>query len=149
MALPHVFHILPSRGEYYLMDKSEGSRANHVLFQCPLALGKGVLVSPTVHGNLIVGPNAVAAEDKTRVNTTGEGLEYVRSTAVKSVPSLNFPQLNSQFCRNAGQFWTRMTLFWRSMTALSIWPASNHRGFPRRRPLPKRRLPWCRRAECS
>lgn len=90
MALPHVFHILPSRGEYYLMDKSEGSRANHVLFQCPSALGKGVLVSPTVHGNLIVGPNAVAAEDKTRVNTTGEGLEYVRSTAVKSVPSLNF-----------------------------------------------------------
>lgn len=90
MALPHSFHILPSRGEYYLMDKSEGSRANHVLFQCPSALGKGVLVSPTVHGNLIVGPNAVAAEDKTRVNTTGEGLEYVRSTAVKSVPSLNF-----------------------------------------------------------
>lgn len=90
MVLPHSFHILPSRGEYYLMDKSEGGRAGHVLFQCPSALGKGVLVSPTVHGNLIVGPNAVAAEDKTRVNTTGAGLEFVRSTAVKSVPSLNF-----------------------------------------------------------
>ena len=90
MALPHAFHILPSRGEYYLMDKSEGTMASHVLFQCPSALGKGVLVSPTVHGNLIVGPNAAAAEDKTRVNTTGEGLDFVRRTAVKSVPALNF-----------------------------------------------------------
>ena len=90
MALPHTFTIKPNRGEYYLMDKSEGKQVSHVLFQCPSAVGKGVLVSPTVHGNLIVGPNAVAAEDKSRVNTTGAGLNFVRETAVKSVPALNF-----------------------------------------------------------
>ena len=53
MVEPASFHITPTRGEYYLLDKSEGTRVNHVIFQCPNELGKGVLVSPTVHGNLM------------------------------------------------------------------------------------------------
>ena len=57
MAAPHRFTIQPTRGEYYLLDKSEGTRVQHVIFQCPNENGKGVLVAPTVHGNLIVGPN--------------------------------------------------------------------------------------------
>ena len=47
-----------TKGEYYLLDKSEGTRVSRVIFQCPGPMGKGVLVSPTVHGNLIVGPTA-------------------------------------------------------------------------------------------
>ena len=74
MVAPKSFTIYPVRGDYYLMDKCESVRARRVLFQCPSALGKGVLVSPTVHGNLIVGPDAVACEDGHRVNTTAEGL---------------------------------------------------------------------------
>ena len=70
MVAPKAFTIYPVRGDYYLMDKCESVRARRVLFQCPSALGKGVLVSPTVHGNLIVGPDAVACEDGHRVNTT-------------------------------------------------------------------------------
>ena len=62
MAAPHKFTIQPTRGEYYLLDKSEGSRVHHVIFQCPNENGKGVLVAPTVHGNLIVGPNADPVE---------------------------------------------------------------------------------------
>lgn len=46
MVEPASFHITPTRGEYYLLDKSEGTRVNHVIFQCPNELGKGVLVSP-------------------------------------------------------------------------------------------------------
>lgn len=58
IAAPHTFTLEPTRGEYYLLDKSEGNRVNHVIFQCPNENGKGVLVTPTVHGNLLVGPNA-------------------------------------------------------------------------------------------
>lgn len=83
------FAIHPSKGEYYLLDKNQGTLVNHVIFQCPGKEGKGVLVSPTVHGNLIVGPNAVEA-DTNDVATTAQGLSFVRATAQKSVPSINF-----------------------------------------------------------
>ncbi len=83
------YKINPSAGEYYLLDKSEGNRANHVIFQCPNENGKGVLVSQTVHGNLIVGPNAVeSAKDDTSTKTAS--LDFVREKAVKSIPSINF-----------------------------------------------------------
>ncbi len=84
------FKIIPSKGQYYIMDKAEGSLASCTLFQCPSSVGKGVLVSPTVHGNLIVGPDAVVSDDKDRVNTTGEQLEFVRTMAAKSVPDINY-----------------------------------------------------------
>ena len=90
MVAEKSFTILPSRGDYYLMDKCESVRATRVLFQCPSKVGKGVLVSPTVHGNLIVGPNAVSCEDAHRVNTTGEGLAFVREAAAKTIPSINY-----------------------------------------------------------
>ncbi|MDR1507513.1 MAG: NAD(P)/FAD-dependent oxidoreductase [Treponema sp.] len=90
MAAPETFTIYPYRGEYYLLDKSEGGMVNHVIFQCPTAAGKGVLIAPTVHGNLITGPNGEACADGEDTATTGEGLLAVRRAAVKSVPSLNF-----------------------------------------------------------
>lgn len=89
MIAPPKFKVIPSAGEYYLLDKSEGKRARHVIFQCPNKDGKGVLVSPTVHGNLIVGPNA-DARDKDDTSTKTSCLDFVREKAVKSVPSINF-----------------------------------------------------------
>ena len=89
MAAPHSFDVKPSRGEYYLLDKAEGTRVNTVVFQCPSERGKGVLVSPTVHGNLIVGPNAEGS-DKHDLATTAQGLDFVRETAKLSVPSVDF-----------------------------------------------------------
>ena len=90
MVAAPAFHITPSRGEYYLMDKSEGGLAHSVLFQCPSAAGKGVLVAPTVGGNLIVGPNAADDDDPASVRTTADGLAYVRKTALRTMPHLNF-----------------------------------------------------------
>lgn len=83
------FTIEPNKGEYYLLDKSQGALVNHVIFQCPNQYGKGVLVSPTVHGNLIVGPDSqpTSRED---VSTSKQGLDFVRNTALKSVPGINF-----------------------------------------------------------
>ena len=89
MVLPHTFEITPNKGEYFLLDKSEGTRANHVVFQCPSKVGKGVLVSPTVHGNLIVGPNAVPCADGD-TSTTSDDLAFVRTQAVRSIPSVDF-----------------------------------------------------------
>ena len=83
------FSVRPTAGEYYLLDKSEGERVSRVIFQCPNELGKGVLVSRTVHGNLIVGPNAVET-DRGNTATTREGLAFVQETAKRSVPGIQF-----------------------------------------------------------
>lgn len=83
------FTIKPSRGEYFLLDKSESSRASRTIFQCPDANGKGVLVSPTVHGNLIVGPNTETSE-KDDVSTVSDSLSFIRRQSLKSIPSIAF-----------------------------------------------------------
>ena len=88
MAAGPGFSIHPCRGEYYLLDHSEGRTVRHVIFQCPTKNGKGVLVAPTVHGNLIVGPNAQNL-DAPSTATTSEGLAFVAQMARKSVPSLD------------------------------------------------------------
>lgn len=89
MAGRPTFKTLPARGQYYLLDKSEGTRVGRVIFQCPGKTGKGVLVAPTVHGNLIVGPDSEQVEGNDTA-TTGSGLRYVQKTAGRSVPSINF-----------------------------------------------------------
>ncbi len=83
------FEIRPTKGEYFLLDKSEGTRVDHVIFQCPSRLGKGVLVTPTVHGNLLVGPDATPTGPEDTANTAA-GLAFVRASAQRSVPSVNF-----------------------------------------------------------
>lgn len=89
MAAPASFRVKPSAGEYYLLDKSEGTRARHIIFQCPNKDGKGILVAPTVHGNLIVGPNSDSRE-REDTSTRTEGLDFIREKAMKSVPSISF-----------------------------------------------------------
>lgn len=84
------FKIEPRRGEYFVMDKSQGKLFNHTLFQAPSKVGKGILVTPTVHGNLLVGPNAEDIEDKEEVKTTMEGLEYIKETALRATEKINF-----------------------------------------------------------
>lgn len=89
MAAPAAFASAPSRGEYYLLDKAEGGRVGHVIFQCPTKAGKGVLVAPTVHGNLIVGPNAEDVPDGGDTANTAAGLRFVAQAAKKSVPGVD------------------------------------------------------------
>lgn len=89
MVAAPAFRIKPERGEYYLLDKAEGARVRHVVFQCPNKLGKGTLVAPTVHGNLIVGPNNEPAHNPDDTATTLDGLGDVAKLARRSVPSVN------------------------------------------------------------
>lgn len=79
------FTITPRRGEYNLFDKYIGNIASKTLFQLPTKLGKGILVSPTVDGNLIVGPNAVDIDDKEDLSTTREGLDMIMEKGLMSV----------------------------------------------------------------
>ena len=81
--------ITPRKGEYCLLDKKVGNFVSHTIFQLPTKMGKGVLITPTVHGNLLVGPTAEDIQDKEGVNTTAQGLEKVASQArisAKDVP---------------------------------------------------------------
>ncbi len=81
--------LIPRKGEYYLLDKSFGYMADHTIFQCPNEMGKGVLVTPTVDGNLLIGPSALDVDDKEDVDTTPEGLDFIVAKAKKSVSTLN------------------------------------------------------------
>ncbi|WP_394980678.1 NAD(P)/FAD-dependent oxidoreductase [Candidatus Allofournierella excrementavium] len=92
MLEPNDWHTLPSRGEYYLLDKSEHDRVSRVIFQCPGPEGKGVLVAPTIHGNLICGPNAEAVEDRLDLGNTAAGMAEVRAKAARSVPGVEWRQ---------------------------------------------------------
>lgn len=89
--------ITARKGEYMLMDKVAGTHVSHTIFQLPSKMGKGVLVTPTVHGNLLVGPTATDVQDKEAVNTTGAGLDYLAQTAGLSVKNLPFRQVITSF----------------------------------------------------
>ena len=80
--------ITPRKGEYMLLDKKVGGLLLRTVFQLPTSMGKGVLVTPTVHGNLLMGPTAVDVDDPAATNTTAAGLENVMQKARKSVPAL-------------------------------------------------------------
>lgn len=89
--------IIPRAGEYLLLDQAEGKRVSHTLFQCPTVEGKGVLVIPTVHGNLLLGPTAARVADPGRTETTSEGLAWVERMARKTVPSVDLRQVITAF----------------------------------------------------
>lgn len=84
------FTITPSKGQYYLLDKTQAGLVNSVIFQCPTEKGKGVLVSPTADGNIIVGPNAESDNERDDLSTTREGLDFVAEEAKKTTEKINY-----------------------------------------------------------
>lgn len=90
-------HITPRRGDYCLLDKNAGSHVGRTIFTLPTKYGKGVLVTPTVHGNLLVGPTAVDVKDKEGTNTTAAGLDEVITKAGQSVKDLPMRQVITSF----------------------------------------------------
>ncbi len=80
--------IVPRKGEYLLYDKNVGNLVSHTLFQLPTALGKGILVTPTVHGNLLTGPTALDIPDKEGTQTSADGMKQVTAKAALSVKNI-------------------------------------------------------------
>ena len=90
-------HITPRRGDYCLMDKTTGDLVDKTIFTLPGKFGKGILVSPTIHGNLLLGPTAIDVDDKEANNTTKEGLDEVITKAQDSVKNIPMRQVITSF----------------------------------------------------
>lgn len=97
MVSGHKLAITPRRGDYLLMDKEAGGTVSHTIFQLPGKFGKGVLVTPTVHGNLLAGPTAIDTADKEDTATTAAALAEVQERAAVSVPRMPFKQVITSF----------------------------------------------------
>jgi glycerol-3-phosphate dehydrogenase len=97
MAGDDSFDVIPRRGEYMLLDKECGSLVSHTIFRCPSKMGKGILVSPTVDGNLLLGPTAENIEDKEDKSTTAEGLARVKMQAGEQVRGIAFGKTITSF----------------------------------------------------
>lgn len=97
MVSEHKLRITPRRGDYILLDRSAGGYVQHTIFQLPTKLGKGVLVTPTVHGNTIIGPTAVDIDDRESTATTAEGIDSVIAKSALSVKGLPVRQVITSF----------------------------------------------------
>ena len=91
------FGVHARRGEYMLLDRECGSLVSHTVFRCPSRMGKGVLVSPTVDGNLLLGPTAEDIDDKSDVSTTAEALARIRVQSGEQVKGINFAKVITSF----------------------------------------------------
>ena len=89
MAGDDSIELVARKGEYYLLDRNVGNIISHTIFQCPNEMGKGILATPTVDGNLLIGPTALDVEDKDDITTTPEGLKKIIESVQKSIPSIN------------------------------------------------------------
>lgn len=92
------FTVHPRRGEYVLLDKECGNLVRHTIFRTPSKMGKGILVSPTVDGNLLTGPTSIDMEDKDDKSTTPEGLGRVMKESIENVDGVMFNKTITSFC---------------------------------------------------
>lgn len=90
-------HITPRRGDYFLLDKTAGKHVSRTIFVLPGKYGKGILVSPTVHGNLLLGPTAIDIEDPEGTNTTRAGLDEVAEKSANTVKNIPIRQVITSF----------------------------------------------------
>jgi glycerol-3-phosphate dehydrogenase len=97
MAGDRQFYIKPRKGEYLVLDKNQGRQARTVVFQTPSDKGKGILVTPTVDGNLLIGPNSEDIDDREDVSTSAQGIDEVTRGALKSIPGINVKQVITSF----------------------------------------------------
>lgn len=97
MVSENKISIVPRKGEYCLFDKAAGDTVSKTIFQLPGKMGKGVLVTPTVDGNLLIGPNATEIEDKNDLTTTNEGIDEILSKASLSINQIPMRQVITSF----------------------------------------------------
>lgn len=90
------FGIRPRSGEYLLMNQGTGVLVNSVLFQMPTKMGKGILVTPTVYGNLLIGPDAINEERDDR-DTHVERLHHIYQQALLTTPGLDIKKYLRSF----------------------------------------------------
>ena len=92
------FTIKARRGEYILLDKECGNLVSKTIFPTPSKMGKGILVSPTVDGNLLLGPTSVDMDEKENKNVTSGGFEDILKKARKNIPFVPVAKTITSFC---------------------------------------------------
>lgn len=91
------YDILPRKGEYLLLDKDVDGFVRHVVFPVPTPVSKGILVLPTVEGNVLAGPTATDIRDREDLSTTREGLAAIRRGALRLFPELPLHKVITSF----------------------------------------------------
>ncbi|HBJ19161.1 MAG TPA: FAD/NAD(P)-binding oxidoreductase [Clostridiales bacterium] len=97
MAGAGTFTVHPRKGEYLLLDRECGDTVGRTIFRCPSKMGKGILVTPTVDGNLLLGPTAEDIGDKEDTATNAAGLVAVRRLATEQVRGIDFRKIITSF----------------------------------------------------
>ncbi len=97
MAAPTEFEIQPRTGEYILLARGSGKLLNTVVFQMPTPMGKGILVTPTVHGNLLLGPDAINEPGAYSTSTHVERLAEIYVHALHTTDKINLNQFIRSF----------------------------------------------------
>lgn len=91
------FKIKPRKGEYFVLDRRVKGFVNHVIYPLPSDRGKGVLLTPQVHGNILIGPSSEYVDDKFHANTSEEGLAYVKAHAHDLAENIPYQQIIRSF----------------------------------------------------
>lgn len=98
LAGDHSFDVHPRKGEYILLDKECGHLVSHTIFRTPSKMGKGILITPTVDGNLLFGPTSVDIQDKEDTNTTSDGFAEIINKAKENLRVVPNGKNITSFC---------------------------------------------------
>lgn len=90
------FTVKPRRGEYYVLDKNV-YEINNVIYPVPTEKGKGVIITPQYHGNVLLGPTSEFVEVSEMSKTTPSGLEYVKKHSERSVTNIPYHKVIRSF----------------------------------------------------
>lgn len=94
------FTINPRQGQYLLFDKDIGNLVNSIIFQTPTTISKGILVTKTYHGNLLIGPDATNAPHKDYLDTDRSNIQGIIDTAKKTLPEFDLRKVITSFAGN-------------------------------------------------
>lgn len=106
------YEITARKGEYYVTDRLTKPVVSRVIYPAPSKVGKGILATPTVHGNLLIGPNANALEDKEDISVTKSALDQIKQTITKTVTNIPYDKVIRNFAGlrasgNQGDFYIK------------------------------------------
>ena len=92
------YTVVPRKGQFFILDKNTGCKVNHIVLPIPTKVTKGKLMTPTIHGNMLVGPTAEDLPDKYDKSTNTEGLNSIRDDVQKLIPGVMLQDTITQFC---------------------------------------------------
>lgn len=91
------YKVVARRGQFYILDKNTSCKVNHIVLPIPTKVTKGKLMTPTIHGNMLVGPTAEDLDNKVDVSVTTEGLDSIYADVSKMIPGVNVRDTITQY----------------------------------------------------